>query len=241
MRSTERYWKQTMQLIFLLPSDVWSAALLVPSTSEEEKLLQSETTYTNNESSRLKTVVVSQHVIWTLPCMETVLSLLRSYGTPSQSSLPPGTVLLGGFQLSRTDSDHMMCWGLQLFSKAARAGRSLNLRIILDTGTLSGLWVHQVCCDGGDLADWSCGLLIISKAQLTIPKCWSSMPLCPSISHWYAGQPALCSFSPPKQNLPIPLVGFPNQRRKAVVTQSAWMAAEDRGREGISRKYLDSG
>lgn len=54
-----------------------------------------------------------------------------------------------------------------------------DFRNPLDAGALCGLWVHQVCCDGGDLAGWSCGLLIvISKSQLKTPKyCSSTLPI----------------------------------------------------------------
>lgn len=94
---------------------------MVPSTSEEEKLLDFETTYTNNVSSRLKTAVIKQDMIQTLPCVEKVLGLLQSYVTPSKRPAPPGTLLMGGFWLSHADCHHMMCWGLQLFLKSGQS------------------------------------------------------------------------------------------------------------------------
>lgn len=84
-----------------------------------------------------------------------------------------------------TDCQDKILLRTGFFSKAGRTGLPpyRNFRNPLDSGALCGLWVHQVCCDGGDLADWSCGLLIvISKSQLTTPRCCSSAVPFPSLS-----------------------------------------------------------
>lgn len=85
-----------------------------------------------------------------------------------------------------TDSEDRMLLRTMGFSqKQAEMGKPYhNFRNPLDAGALCGLWVHQVCCDGRNFADWSCGLIImISRSQPTTPKCCSSTVPCPSLSH----------------------------------------------------------
>lgn len=54
-----------------------------------------------------------------------------------------------------TDSeDRMLLRTMDFSQRHAQLGRLYqNFRNYLDAGALHGLWVHQVCCGGRDLAD----------------------------------------------------------------------------------------